>query len=298
MSFLNPISEPVLMFSSTDASAPQINYAARAAGDVKTVLKACLVTGYGSKQSAGWSIQNETDFAAEFVSPSTAMIDYVFGVDDNSNTKTTWYYKYRTVLTTPSYSNPTKNFNYVDLSHANNGWRLIVTNRGLCFIELLQSTVIANVTARVTYIGNIKSALIDKNNINIAFFNIGQDATISDPALFYNNYPHIRVDTYSLYINDSTPFDMHRYNFGGGVSQVDLTSSIYVVTVDPTFLVGEIPGLLLKVINNESNIYGISQEAFNNRPVLKVCAGFTDDRSKFMYYRGRVMLIYLDNWSY
>lgn len=66
MSFLNPVSEPVKRFKSTDAGAPQINYNARVSGDVKTVLKACLVTGYGAKASAGWSIVNEVDHVAEF----------------------------------------------------------------------------------------------------------------------------------------------------------------------------------------------------------------------------------------
>ena len=42
---------PVTLYTSEDPGAPKL---ARAAGSLKTVLKACLVTGYGSKPAAGW----------------------------------------------------------------------------------------------------------------------------------------------------------------------------------------------------------------------------------------------------
>lgn len=42
---------PVTLYTSEDPGAPKL---AHAAGSLKTVLKACLVTGYGSKPAAGW----------------------------------------------------------------------------------------------------------------------------------------------------------------------------------------------------------------------------------------------------
>lgn len=42
---------PVTLFQSTDESAPQLT---ASAGSLKTILKACLVTGYGDKQALGW----------------------------------------------------------------------------------------------------------------------------------------------------------------------------------------------------------------------------------------------------
>ena len=42
---------PVTLYTSEDANAPRLTHAA---GSLKTVLKACLVTGYGSKPAAGW----------------------------------------------------------------------------------------------------------------------------------------------------------------------------------------------------------------------------------------------------
>lgn len=51
MSFLNPVPVPATYYSSEDAEAPQLG--ADLTGGVKTVLKACLVTGYGTKPGAG-----------------------------------------------------------------------------------------------------------------------------------------------------------------------------------------------------------------------------------------------------
>ncbi|MCS4534236.1 hypothetical protein [Neisseria montereyensis] len=42
---------PVTLFQSTDEGAPQLT---ATAGSLKTILKACLVTGYGDKQALGW----------------------------------------------------------------------------------------------------------------------------------------------------------------------------------------------------------------------------------------------------
>lgn len=52
MSLKNPVKYPVKYYSWQDANAPQL---ANADGIIKTILKACLVTGYGSKQGAGWT---------------------------------------------------------------------------------------------------------------------------------------------------------------------------------------------------------------------------------------------------
>lgn len=42
---------PVTLYTSEDANAPRLTHAA---GSLKTLLKACLVTGYGAKPAAGW----------------------------------------------------------------------------------------------------------------------------------------------------------------------------------------------------------------------------------------------------
>ena len=52
MSLLTPVQYAAKLYSHNDVGAPQI---ASAAGSIKALLKACLVTGYGSKASAGWT---------------------------------------------------------------------------------------------------------------------------------------------------------------------------------------------------------------------------------------------------
>ena len=53
---------PVTLFKSTDEGAPQLT---NTLGSLKTVLKACLVTGYGEKQPLGWeaAYEDETHIA-------------------------------------------------------------------------------------------------------------------------------------------------------------------------------------------------------------------------------------------
>lgn len=52
MSLLLPVRYPVKHYSHLDAGAPQIS---NADGAIKTILKSCLVTGYGAKEGAGWA---------------------------------------------------------------------------------------------------------------------------------------------------------------------------------------------------------------------------------------------------
>lgn len=52
MSLRNPVKYPVKYYSWQDNQAPQLS---NVDGVIKTILKACLVTGYGSKAGAGWT---------------------------------------------------------------------------------------------------------------------------------------------------------------------------------------------------------------------------------------------------
>lgn len=299
MSFLNPVNEPVLRFSSTDAGAPQINYNARAVGDIKAVLKACLVTGYGATASAGWTAVNEVGHVAEFVSPSAAMSDYRLGIDDTSTSNTTWYYQYQDTRVNPSYNSPSKNFSTINETHTDNGWQLFVTNRGLFFIELGYNTGAAKLAARITYWGAVKSGLSSASSANIGFFNIGENALISEPDRFYDPaYPHYRLASYtSARMLDSTAFD-ENVVYQTGVSNIDMASEIYLSSSAGDVVIGMQPGVLIKVVNDNAAMYGIADETVTSRPVFKCCAGNSSTSNTYLYTRGRVFLIYLDYWEY
>ena len=301
MSFLNPVSEPVKRFKSTDAGAPQINYNARKAGDVKAVLKACLVTGYGTIASAGWSIVNDVDHVSEFVSPSAAMSDYRLGIDDTSAAITTWYYKYQDVRKNPAYNNPTKTFTYADKLNSSNGWQLLVTDRGVVFIELIQHTTIDKLSARITYWGQVKSGINDGAGENICFFNLGHNAAINLPSHFYGSSSHVHLNLLThttALMSAATSNSLSATTTLLEQSSIDLVSQIYLSNNDKTLVIGSFTPMLSKVINKSSDMYGVVEMALDGRNVLSVCAGYVNPVALNVYGASRTFLIYLDYWEY
>ena len=70
---------PVTVYRSTDEGAPQLS---AAAGSLKTVLKACLTNGYGTKQPLGWDMQYENGHAACWRSKHNRATGAVLSLDD------------------------------------------------------------------------------------------------------------------------------------------------------------------------------------------------------------------------
>lgn len=87
--------KPVTVFSSSDVGAPTLT---ADIGSLKTLLKACLVTGYGSKQGLGWQMAFEsTDKnAAAFKSADPTASGFYFKID-NSTTSTAKLSAYQTM---------------------------------------------------------------------------------------------------------------------------------------------------------------------------------------------------------
>lgn len=300
MSFLNPVSEPVKRFSSTDASAPQINYNARVAGDVKTVLKACLVTGYGAKASAGWSVVNEVDYVAEFVSPNVAMSDYRLGIDDTSTSSTTWYYQYQDVRTNPNYNTPVKSFSYIDKINAKNGWELLVTTQGLFFVELTYNTVINKVLARITCFGRVKSALTSGAGKNISFWIAGHKAQVVTFSNTFKTadetYKHYRLENHSVVgiaATNIAAYLIDRKDYG--LSVLESISPVYIEAKGA--FIAQQPGLLLKDINIETSFI-FDNDVVDGRPVLYIPCGIENGNVLTLREYGRVLAIYLDYWEY
>ena len=302
MSFLNPVSEPVLRFKSTDAGAPQINYNVRVAGDVKAVLKACLVTGYGAIASAGWTAANEVAHVIEFVSPGAAMSDYRIGVDDTSVGSTAWYYQYQDVRTNPAYNEPTKGFSYVDKTHASNGWQLLVTDRGILLLEFVQHTTVSKLSTRITYIGQVKSALASQNGKNIAYFNVGHNSPIGYASRFFNQsggyvHGHIEAQT-NVIVSSATSVALSQDDYPTGNAEVDLAGEIYLVGSSPKSLVAKLPPILSKIVNNLSDMFGVYDVIIDGRQAVSVCAGDPDTTANTVGRYSRTFLIYLDYWEY
>lgn len=299
MSFLNPVNESVLRFSSTDANAPQINYNARTAGDVKAVLKACLVTGYGAVASAGWSVVNEVDNVCEFVSPSVAMSDYRLGINDTSASSTTWYYQYQDARVNPAKNVLNKSFMYVNKASNNNGWQLLVTDRGIVFVEVLYSTTVNKKVARMTYFGQTKTMLAGASNQNIAFFNIGASAASADPQSFFTSTTsntHYNISGLTAISFAAANIDMFTNNMSWYSSTVDMVAPLYLR--NGANMVAEQPAILLKKVNKEDDLYGVYDDVVSLRPVLHVLAAFSDANANYMNDFSRAFNIYLDYWEF
>ncbi len=75
--------KPVTVFRSTDASAPVLT---AEAGSLKSLLKACLVTGYGDKTALGWQMLFESDdqLSAVFKSTDPTASGYCLKVDNSA----------------------------------------------------------------------------------------------------------------------------------------------------------------------------------------------------------------------
>lgn len=301
MSFLTPVNEPVLRFKSTDTGAPQLNQASRTAGDVKAILKACLVTGYGAIASAGWSIINEVGNVAEFTSPSPSMLDYKLGISDNSTANTTWYYKYKNTKINPTKNAIKKSFSDADVAQSN-GWQLLVTKRGLYFIEVIHSSAINDKIARVTYWGLVKSTALADLGQAFGFWCAGYDAPT--PSI-HDSFRTGQTDSRYFNVNGNTDvwtasavLDMFSTvnNALHTNSSVDMSDGLYLTVSQK--IAGQQPALLLKTTNNLNNLFGVRDDVVSGRPVLYLSLSLAHSSYDAVRDYARNMTIYLDYWGY
>lgn len=307
MSFLNPVSEPVLRFSSTDADAPQINYAARTAGDVKTVLKACLVTGYGAKASAGWSVVNEIDHVAEFVSPSAAMSDYRLGMDDSSASSTVFYYFANNVRQNIDGTGLNKVTNAIMTTDSRNAWELLVSARGLIWIENVVIKSTGLIGSSVTYWGQLKTDKETQSGKNIAFWSIGYNSPAinqGSPTDFFSS----TSGAGKKYVLSDMAIDGHAHVALPILSKSD--TRIQVTTIElfaDWFLianksvVAKQPAVALGLRLSSDGAPATGIGSIDGRPALKVwpVRGASSSTAAFVYnYSPAVIALYLDNWEY
>ena len=113
--------KPVTVFSASDAGAPVLT---ADPGSLKTLLKACLVTGYGSKQALGWQMAFEsTDKnSAAFKSADPTSSGFYFKIN-NSATGTAKLSAYQTMTDINTGSNELVVDNSYSLKAS--AWKLI-----------------------------------------------------------------------------------------------------------------------------------------------------------------------------
>lgn len=299
MSFLNPVNEPVLRFSSTDADAPQINYAARTAGDVKAVLKACLDTGYGTKAGAGWTVINEVDHVAEFVSPSAAMSDFKLQIDDSTTTKTVFNYIKNTDAAT-LITNNEKTYPYIE-SGASDGWHLFVTDSGLMFIEVVHHKGLKKPIGRLTCFGQVKSALKASNGHSFLAFAAGWRSSNDKPSdLFFTNAYNRR----HVVLPGVTRFDFMTanqsiiYNESSktlGLSVIDMWSGVYLT--DKKYVMAQAIGLLFGIVADDALRFDVADKTINNDSYFTFFLGHAESYGPRTEEYGFNCAIKTDTWE-
>ncbi len=315
MSFLNPIELPVKIYKSTDTRAPQLDVNKRTNDEYLTIFKACLVTGFGEKQGAGWTMEDKPGNGgvtnqraantAIFKPPHVLMDDYRYEmtetqaglyfvmsyqgqvVPDNSG----WQIG-RNFNKTPSLFNSKKQLS----------WVMLVTDLGYYFIEIVDRSDTDYRFARVSYFGQIKSGLVSDEGKNAMFWSFGANPYSVTITQNSNRYTHSPYSNQALEVQTLIGNLTHINNKNRVLSAVEITSPLFYIQ-NMAFL-GQQPGLLVQSSNDEilgGRLSGVYETIHDGRPVLYVClAGVVFERNKHGQGDTGAMsiLLYLDTWEY
>lgn len=158
-----PIITPVKVYRASDVGAPQLKVET---GSLKTLLKACLVNGYGEginrKEPAGWQITGETANDAIFYTEYTH--DIGLKIENSGSAFINAYmvggehFAQYLGYATKSYNN----FAYNNLYPMAN-WILIACNKGFIFILPYVSSITQY--SQILYFGKINGLYEDMGNI-------------------------------------------------------------------------------------------------------------------------------------
>lgn len=139
--------KPVTVFSSDDAGAPILT---KDAGSLKTLLKACLVTGYGDKTALGWQMLFESadTLSAAFASTDPTASKFVLKIN-NSGATTAKISAYQSMTDINTGIKPMAVDNDYELFNCS--WRLIGHSKA--FILLLDARAYDGTyyTSRIAY---------------------------------------------------------------------------------------------------------------------------------------------------
>lgn len=312
MSFLNPIELPVKIYKSTDARAPQLDVNKRTNDEYLTIFKACLVTGYGEKQAAGWTMEDKPGNGgtsnqraantAIFKPPHVLMDDYRWEITE---TQAGLYFAMShqgQVINDPT----TASKNYPKRHNLAGyikqlSWVMLVTDLGYYFIEINDRKDIEYRYARVSYFGQIKSGLVNDEGKNAMFWHFG--------AYYHTSYL-VRGTSYR-YCHLPYNYTPEAISLTSLLDNGKNRSQNAVEIISPLFyqynglFIGQQPGLLVQSSNDEilgGRLSGVYETEHEGRPVLYVCLAHN-----YFYYsnvaqggdaNNTPILLYLDKWEY
>lgn len=157
---------PVTLFSSTDEGAPQFT---KKAGDIFKIVKACLVTGYGSKTALGWELKFESGNQGIFIPTDRRQTGWGLSfVQDLDSYIKLDVVKNPTSMTTNEQNSGLEFLNKFTYQFSGSGvsdfsWKLI--GHSLGFVLLLTSKRTQYGKSVILYFGRVPSlAAADDNN--------------------------------------------------------------------------------------------------------------------------------------
>lgn len=162
----NTTRTPVTVFKSTDPGAPVLS---SAEGALKTVLKACLVTGYGTKTALGWEALSESDFEITFRSRHEKATKCCLVVDNKTQKAQARVSAFVTHADAVANNGSvgrfgSYKFSYTSSDRVENKWWLIGHGRAFIFIAAGYNTP----STRFIYFGDFATAAAG-DNYNCAF---------------------------------------------------------------------------------------------------------------------------------
>ena len=201
MKLITPERVPVSVYRWDDANAPVLD---KKANCVASIFKACLVTGYGSKQPAGWSMPYE-DMAANvkvLKPPVSSEKDYLMRLSaDNGRAITVQMYADMSNINTGTLLlQLTSPYRYNGSSYATGKWVMIASSRGFWFFTEVQDYLRAYPAQKqgsYLYIGDTCS---NANGIkNSALTHTGGSSSTTSNSYFYPMFYNQDDTQYNLY---------------------------------------------------------------------------------------------------
>lgn len=215
---------PVTVYRSTDEGAPQLS---AAAGSLKTVLKACLTNGYGTKQPLGWEMQYEDCHAACWRSKHNRATGAVLSVDNAAG----GYVKIGGFMTATSAKEGGKGFGagffpyfQSNLRPADTGWVLVGHGRGFVFAVVNQTLN----NCPILYFGDFPSlAAADAQNAVLGYFHnnsAGNNPSYSLTRWFMRDY----LDNSSVAAAAQSVADMYGDTYPSAIANGFSAADIYL----------------------------------------------------------------------
>lgn len=209
--FFNPTPSPVTVYQSSDPNAPILD---RSPNCVSVILKACLVTGYGKKTGAGWSMpfENETDGIKVFRPQVGAEFDYFVKVhnDTGREVNISIHHQMTDIDTSQKLIELATPFKYGIGQSTGQNWLLLATDRSFVFFYQTANRLQADKSGTFLICGDTGKNTVGQRGIYL--HHTGGDWGVDD------------TDRYNIVLNNSN-------NRGGNVA-----SKLYLPHLDKTVI--------------------------------------------------------------